>query len=103
MLMIAFAVESMGGTVVGAGSVAPPSRGAKVPQQGPAPQPQLRRALIDSFERRPAVPEDGGVKRPAPNCRRRARCPREVENPRSFCLRGERRGITISVNALATS
>ena len=44
--MVAFAVESMGRTVVGAGSVAPGGIGAKVQQQGPAPQPQLRRALM---------------------------------------------------------
>jgi len=37
--MVAFAVESMNGTVVDAGLVAPRGIGAKVQQQGPAPQP----------------------------------------------------------------
>src|SRR4051812_19655442 len=44
--MVALAVELMGGTVVGTGSVAPGSIGPKVPKQGPAPQPELRRALM---------------------------------------------------------
>ena len=35
--MIAFAIESMGGTVVSARLVAPRGVGAKVQQQGPAP------------------------------------------------------------------
>ena len=43
MVMVAFAVESMGGTVVGAGSVAPPGIGAEVQEQGPAPQSELGR------------------------------------------------------------
>ncbi len=37
--MVAFAIEPMGGTVVGAGLVAPRGIGAEVQQQGPAPQP----------------------------------------------------------------
>ena len=47
--MVACAVESMGGTVVGAGLVAPRGIGAKVQQQGPAPQPWVRQVQPDTL------------------------------------------------------